>query len=772
MSSCSTKIFIQTTCSPDMEIRLRHLVEENDLRSSLTSFYDAVLRTESARILSDVRSGMEVRVEGNPTQTGGFKRFVEWIDEIYGFAKNDRVFEDSILKPFRLASACYVNAKGGINVRGMIFSKSEEYFDSSWGVDQRTISIVSPDLRAPFSIRIRSEDANEFGYGFYEFRNVKPVLLTNRLHQYRGREIKRLDIEDGFEEWDFLNVAMDDLNHFDCSIEVEHYCEVPIYNDPRHRLLGAVLTISGQVTSVSGVMMTIKSVTSGNEYQFQISGELLDTDIGHLEGEHVKALITHWYHEVPYDASTHRESDLFMLRNITREAAIIHDIVGHVRIRKTEPVEKLRDVFGNDVKLEDIQAIEVHGGQASMRGISKSDEDVGEYLDTMRHIRSLRAKDTEIEGPLHTPEDVFDPEKISEKYLARDGHVVAMLLNLIKADDFGTTPEEDSYTGNRVWKRKQNMLIKLGCIKKADVMTATASGIAIAYEGTKDEISRTIRDRDVVFIPEMENRITPTLLYRHLEKNGYQKVDYKDTKFDLMWKKPTASKAAEYEGWIEEICAPVLRMMAKKTHSLHFNKIKETLENSNEIRLSTYSLWKIMQFLVNSKSVSSNGKNYNICTEERVLLFLKDHKNSFYTLDNICKHVKIPRIHKPNTPAGITKEEKMLEIKEVLLDLKKKNKIEELVMGYWQACSNQDTPEGRRNRILGSMIRKEILSMLRGKSMQKQMLIGRIDHIIRTKYSGGRISNPHELAEKYIQQLFDAKVLNGESGRIRLVSDL
>ena len=162
---------------------MRRLVKENTIRSNLTYFYDAVLSKKNAQIFSYIKPEMNIKGEGNPTHIRGFDQFVEWIDEMHGFAKNEVIFEDNILKPFRLASACHINTVGSLNVKGLIFSKSERYFDPAWNMWQRTISIISSDLQAPFSIRIKDTEASELSYGLYEFRHVKPVLLTNRIHK-------------------------------------------------------------------------------------------------------------------------------------------------------------------------------------------------------------------------------------------------------------------------------------------------------------------------------------------------------------------------------------------------------------------------------------------------------------------------------------------------------------------------------------------------------------------------------------------------------------
>ena len=56
----------------------------------------------------------------------------------------------------------------------------------------------------------------------------------------------------------FFKYKNSDLESFDHSIEVEHYCEIPIYDDKRQRILGATLTITGIVKYVDGPRITIQ----------------------------------------------------------------------------------------------------------------------------------------------------------------------------------------------------------------------------------------------------------------------------------------------------------------------------------------------------------------------------------------------------------------------------------------------------------------------------------------------------------------------------------
>lgn len=721
--------------------------------------------------LCELHAGMDTNGTGNSASARGFEQFVEWVDDLHSLARDGDVFENNMLESFRVASQPHVDGKGSLSVKGLVFSVSESYFDPTWNMSQKTVCIVSPDLLAPFSIRVR--DTVDLSYGFYEFGHVKPVLLTNRLHRYAHSTITKMDIADGFEEWDFISSTIRDLDYFDCTIETEHYCEVPIYNDKRQRTLGAVLTISGQVTYISGSIIKIKSVTCGKECQFQMAGNMCEMDTDHFEGKYVKALIVHRYHEIPYDENTHRESELFVLRKTTMDEAERHDVVGHIRVRKTASIEDLNRIFGN-LDFKQITGIEVRAGRASIPDVSnRGDPNIDKYLDTMKRIRLLRELRLPIEGPLHTPEDVLDPEKMSEEYLARNGHVVDILSGLIKAHDFDMLSSEnlDDIKKN-ISRSKYNMLVKSDRIRDTEIMTATESGIAIAHIGKKTTIIRIIEGKDVVFIPELENQVTPTLLCRHLEKNGYKIAYYKGTKFDLMWEKPDASGMSCREEKIEEMYVPVLKAMAQSTSSLHFDALKGAAErNGGKFEFSAYSLRKLMNFLVGSKMISMDGRSYQMSTGQRVLLFLKNDRDWPFSLETIQKNVRIPRVHKPNQPTGMSKSEATHQIQDALSGLVQNNEAIEIVTGYWQVYSNHANLEEQRDRAIKRIMRKRILKTVNRQHVLRQVLVDRLDHAFRDICRGnGWRRSARELLDKSIQDLLNEGLLDVQGDRIVQVS--
>ena len=463
-----------------MDLGIRYLFREGTLRPRLSSFYDAVLVKNNAAQLAALRPGMDASASGSHANEQGFAMFLQWIEDVHELAISDEIFERTVLEPFRLASQ-YALGGGTAAITGLVFYVSEPYYDRSFNSDQRTVALVSPELRSAFSVRLRDRCASGMSAGMYRFNNAKPIPLTNRLHLAKP-SIDPVNSPDRFEGWDFLNASVDDLASFECSVEIEHYCEVPVYESDPPRTLGAVLTIAGKVEYVGDSSVHVRSATSDAVAELFVSGGLHPEQIAGLKNKYVKALIVKRYDAGPVGRSDPKPVELFLVREITGQAAVHHDIAGHVRIRRGVPAEALTEKFVGGIDFDGIPGIRVRAGRALPTHGMAAGGLIGSYLKTMAEIAKLRTFAAPRSGALHLPEDIIDPDRLSVERLSKDGHVASSIVGLIRAADFEADPE--SAAANilaEIPRRKKAWLVESKCVAKDERWKVTGKGLDVAY---------------------------------------------------------------------------------------------------------------------------------------------------------------------------------------------------------------------------------------------------------------------------------------------------
>lgn len=745
-----------------------HLVKENLLRSSLTYFYDAVLVTENAKLLSQLGNLSDHIGSGNMTAVDGFTKFIDWIQHMSEYAREGNMFENNILSPFRMASSYCITAKS-MDIRGLIFSISDVYFDRSFNSDQVTVSIISPDLSTAVSIRIKEKNAANLTYGFYQFEHVKAIPLTNRLHQYKPK-ITKLDADTGFNRWDFLSTRIADLESFDHSIEVEHYCEIPIYDDKRQRILGATLTITGIVKYVDGPRITIQSTTSDNKCTFYVSGILKNMDLDDYKGECVKALVVKWYQESQNKSSRTRDPGIYFIAKINKYEAKIHDVIGYVRIRKKVMLEKLGEIFSG-LDFSKIAGLKITGNSVSFLNNSPIiNESISDYNDVLERISALRIMKVPDTKPLCVIDDVLDPNKLSSINLAKNGNIVLALEAITRSNDYKTNAEKAKRLWMQISRNTRQMLKETSrVIEENGVLKITDSGLMIVYIYKIDQIHTLLDGLDIVSVTEFESEISPSLLCHHLNNEGYKKIKFKNVPLGILWQKNLDKQISGLDRHVNDIILPLLNKMSGVNYPLHQDAIKELLDKDDaKMKISVYSLLVILQFMVESGFIYKIGESYGVSLDKRIYAFLMTRPNLCYPIRELCNKIIVPITHKPNQPGGLTSEQRTSMIKSELDTLRDKKIAIDIIDGWWCAYTNTIDINKTRKKLLITIIQRKIKQYIITKPISKVTIFARLHYSLKTQLRGnGWNYDPNVVFEEALDDLIDRKIINITDDMIR-----
>ena len=750
-----------------MGLGIRYLFREGLLRPRLSSFYDAVLVRSNASQLASLRPCMNPTPSGNFTSKQGLVQFSQWIDEMHALSVNDEIFERAVLAPFRLASK-YAAGGGTVPVTGLVFYISEPYYDKSFNAYQQTVALVSPELRSAFSVRLRDRCAGDMSPGMYRFNNAKPIPLTNRLHLAKP-SVDPVDSPDRFGEWDFLSTAMDDLACFECSVEAEHYCEVPVYGSDPPRTLGAVLTVTGRVEHIDASSVHMRSATSGAVGEFCVSGGLRSEQIAGLEGKYAKALIVKRYDEAPDGRANPKPMEIFLVREVTEQAAVLHDMAGHVRIRRGESEEALAQRFGSGADFGRIPGVTVQSGRATpARGAAASKSMIGSYLKTVEEIGRLRASAAPAHGALHSPEDVLDPDRLSVENLAKDGHAATALVGLIAAADFEADPGP---AAKRILaeipRRKKTWLVESGCILEDANWKVTDRGMDAACAYKKGAMDELVGDGGTISVPALEGAVPPRLLCRYLEKRGYRRVRYRGIEYNLIWARHDLDCTLDAEA----MCRPILREMSKRTHPLHRDALHDALAEADNGRggsgMSFFSLEMSLKLLVDTGDLARSGDGYSLGLERRVSLLLEEAGDGCVQFGEIVSKIKIPRTQKHNQPSGMTDAEREQKIRAALLALSETSEAAEAVPNHWTGKAGLLDLDRTRIGIISDKAESAIVRILKQRPTEKDILVRKTDYQIRDLCNGdGWWYDARVVAADAVKRLLELGVLEQNDWKI------
>lgn len=770
------QVFINTASTRCVENRLEHLVRESALRSNLSYFYLAVLVKSNAEQLSRFGLAGEMRGAGNKTSKGGFDGFVEWLCGMRDLARDDDSFEDNMVEPFRISAKFCTKQDRTTDIRGLVITTSERYYDDMYENYRRTVSLVSPDLKAAFSMRVNDEycvdgEGDELSPGYYLFKSVMPVPFTNRLHP-TGPGIVGIDKEDDPREWDFLCSRISDLGHFDHSVSMEHYCEIPIHGGKRRHLLGAVLAVSGRVHEVDGPAMTLKSVTDGATAKFYVQGRMRDRDTAEFKGKVVRALIVNWYVERAVDDAGDmrgmREPWLFDLWEIDEKGAANDDVMGYVRIRGTVSTEELAEVFGKTA-FPGVPGMVVDRGTASLEtGNNAQDPVCRGFLETADEIRRLRRKSPPKEGPLHTVDDVMDPEKLNIERMARDGHIFNALNRLITLADSGAPEKDMKDTWRSLSRMRRDKLLAIGAVD-GDVLKVNHLGVEMVHKIRKDEISGALRGLELVSVVEHESKIPPTLLLRHLKMDGYEKIKYLGHAHDLLWKRQGAGEPRDLELIVSGMHHGIISTMSRYTNPFHPDKIREWLCRGPEDRvISMHSTNCMLRFLEATGRLRRMGDSYELPLDQRILLLLDKEPGTIRTEDQIIRDVLIPMRPTPNQPSGMPDGEKARRVRDMLGRMAEDNTATEVLEGHWRSYCGPDELDGERRAAIMGIMRGRVLAMLERGAVPAEGLVARMDHQSRDLCRGrGWRYNARELVSELLELMVRDGLVHASGGVVR-----
>ena len=259
------------------KLSVRYTLKEKEIRSQMTNFYISLATHANAEVfLKNNPALIDKKIaRGNDFTKDKTVDFSYWLKILQVLAMSDEKFEKQILGPVRDVANYVLNIKGRTTkIAGWVFAKSKPFEDTFSGGTRISVSLLVPELRTVMSLRCDAKTGAKIDYGFYDFEQVKPIPMTNRLHQFHP-DIKKIEVGLNIAECNFLKTSMGDLKPFSCSLEMEHYCEVSSNQSKKRHLLGAVLIIGGKVVSVEWPYLRIASVVDPDqEYEFHMSEDL------------------------------------------------------------------------------------------------------------------------------------------------------------------------------------------------------------------------------------------------------------------------------------------------------------------------------------------------------------------------------------------------------------------------------------------------------------------------------------------------------------------
>lgn len=168
-----------------------YLIIERIIRSRLTDLHVSIVEsTDNAHTLIN-RNPEEIDwnvARGNNLAKNCFVRTSSWLSDLREFVLSNEIYSKQILEPMRCVARYMIGIREQqlhtTKTFGWIFSKSNPYDDTNYGGKRVTLSILFPELQTAMALRCASEQANRLDHAMYDFGEIQPMPLVNRIHQF------------------------------------------------------------------------------------------------------------------------------------------------------------------------------------------------------------------------------------------------------------------------------------------------------------------------------------------------------------------------------------------------------------------------------------------------------------------------------------------------------------------------------------------------------------------------------------------------------------
>ena len=460
----------------------REIFKEHEMRDLMSQMYMALTQAgENAKSLStiDVEQIRKIIPVGNRQTKEATREFLRDLEYYKDISDSTEAFERNVLTPIKFSAQLILHmrdrSRATTDLQCWVIAKSYPTYDPLSRQDMVTVTTVCPKIKTTMSVRISKEQADTLDYKIYQFPNVQPIPLVNRMRSAARRDEKHSDTNliGKMGDYDFLFADLDDLEYFKYSFEMRHYCEISPDQSSHKQMLGAVLVCSGELLGTSGDIAVIKNPITGNSEKFHVrnkySPNLFDR-VSSLEKKYVRVLCSVWYDSGTEDDDHPTLPEIYQIEEIGNEhqsvpteyyennnkifdkmkhQAIMENIVGFVRIRGSVNKKDLEKKFDEtDYNLEqiikDANHLNSDGEYVVYLGESAptNDKICDDFLQVIKRISSIRRQYASSSAPFVTPDDFLSEKNLSDANIARKRNVAETLLLAIDKMGKRRTPEE------------------------------------------------------------------------------------------------------------------------------------------------------------------------------------------------------------------------------------------------------------------------------------------------------------------------------------------
>lgn len=761
----------------DSGSRSLYFLEEAIIRPKLTEFYLTISKsTANARSMSSKDPwNIEPSVyEGTDMVKQCMRRVCHWLETVKDFCVDEEVFRKQILDPMKITAKCLVSMrnlkKHTTTVSGWVFEKSEPYVDPNYGTRRITLSMVVPMLQTVFSIRMKEEEADRITNATYEFDEVEPIPLVNRLYFVHPR-YKESGKKPSLADWNFLKIGFGDHSVFKNSLELENFCEIQSSQHLGRHHLGAPFIVGGKMTSFREPTITIRSMIDDQSITFNMSDDLhknLSLDkLELMEGKFVRALAIQWYEPTGDSGSTKRPEVVFVEPESDLSRIVEDDMVGYVRMRTSVSLQDLAQRYQH-VDPANISAFEISSGFVKFVHQDVSTDDVvSEYLKAkslLRDARSAIKSDSLIQVSQH---EVIDQFKVSIRglaFLITKYGLLSEIINFVlrTKDEFGIWPTQEEILkyfdadGETIGK-KIRWLRYLNILEKNDARIAcTKIGYDVAEIVSLEEIEKVIASlgTDLILIREVSNSIIiPSLLTRFLDTNssGFIPATVNKRKNHLYWIRNSANiddltRRAEEDFSLSS--GRILSVMRKTNFPFTTMKAMEEMQK-NGIPISFFVADRMMKELAAIGKLLRSGESWEYPLHERIIDFLRCNPSAFFSSSDIIKDNSIPladqaKVHK------------------ILNELKAGGTISMIGDDTWTLSENlQD--KIKRRIVSGTQATISAILKSRRNGIDEQVLSGMAERYIYEKCQGGPPIDRRKVVSEILSEMIKSgKVIFAE----------
>ena len=694
----------------------------------MTQLYRVVWEFEAAEIISKLENST---LDDNyhfsnaiPIQTSA-KELLEWLSRIREFSKSDEVFSTQILEPVKEVARYRLRCKDlGKNVdsHGWVFAKSKP-FEAPAGpgrtVMKVSISVMFPQFQTMMSIRVAEGFADTLGYEMYNFEDILPFPLTNRIRQSAQKQYssgqtvfigkaQKVSYQQDFSKYNFLFASLVDLEQFSCSLEMRHYSEISSPQSQKKALMGALLFVPGKITSVSFPTVYVQSILKPSlEIPFRVDAEqaekkLLPARIEDCEGKTVRLAVVRWYDSGEEPEGHPEYHEILSLQEESDESQLaLDEIAGYVRVRGGAHVDEIMSEFGHSI-CQNIPILQtsgqsVQGGMLqNVNGIisykqqtTSAEPIVREFLASTDKIRSLRFGQSGSHEKLVTPEDLLDEQKISVKSFARSPTFNALALVTMKLtmDENGTKSVREVPIADKkqrtLWFWRKFGLLDEHHRTKGDYRMSK-DGEDVAYERVRKEIDAAVSaSGEIVSLPQLTKEhpsIPPSLIVRFLKEEELA-GSAKESSENIFWFRPAAAANADN---IYKMRVMAYQYVNNVRHIMSIVWYDYTRHGIMDILFKekygygvfvSKRLCDLVEKLSGVKVEEVNSEiTWHFPLDQRILYLFRQNRTATLTIEQIIKRIVVP--HYARRTALSPDEENEL-VTKALESLRRKNCVKE-----------------------------------------------------------------------------------------------